>query len=141
VWIRSHTKNRSYLPRQKTGFREKLRKEKKEVASRFFQFLTGHALTAPYLWDKLHKRESDECWWCESGQRQTREHLFKECSHWLPQIRELWRAVAKATGWRQAKWKSIARLFQEDKATEAVLDFLKQTDVGKVRSGAVPVEE
>jgi hypothetical protein len=33
-------------------FRAKLRNEKKEVASRYFQFLTGHALTAPYLKEK-----------------------------------------------------------------------------------------
>jgi hypothetical protein len=49
-------------------FRAKLRNEKKEeVASRYFKFLTGHALTAPYLKEKLKKRDSDECWWCESG--------------------------------------------------------------------------
>jgi hypothetical protein len=75
-WIRSRTaKSRAYIPPRTLRFREKLRNEKKEVASRYFQFLTGHALMAPYLKEKLKKRDSDECWWCESGKRQTREHL------------------------------------------------------------------
>jgi hypothetical protein len=47
-----------------------------------------------------------------------------KCSHWLSEIRDLWRAVRKAVGWRRAKWKPIALLFREAKVTEAVLDFL-----------------
>jgi hypothetical protein len=119
-------------------FREKLRNEKKEVASRYFQFLTGHALTAPYLKEKLKKRDSDECWWCESGKRQTREHLFEECSRWLPEIRQLWREVGKALGWKRARWKSVSLVFKEEKATEAVLDFLRRTEIGKMRRVEVP---
>jgi hypothetical protein len=84
-------------------------------------------LTAPYLKEKHKKQDSDECWWCESGKRQTREHLFIECSHWMSEIRDLWRAVRKEVGWkevgwRRAKWRPIAVLFREEKATGAVLD-------------------
>ncbi|KAI5785399.1 hypothetical protein FPQ18DRAFT_405087 [Pyronema domesticum] len=61
----------------------------KEIASRYHQLLTGHALIVPYLKEKLGKRESDTCWWCDSGKRQTREHLFKECSRWRAEIRDL----------------------------------------------------
>jgi hypothetical protein len=32
---------------------------------------------APYLKEKLKKQDSDECWWCESGKRQTREQPAK----------------------------------------------------------------
>jgi ribonuclease HI len=142
AWIKARTsQRRAYILPKKTGFRVKLRNEKKEVASRYYQFLTGHALTAPYLKEKLKKQDSDECWWCESGKRQTREHLFKECSHWLSEIRDLWRAVRKEVGWRRAKWKPIALLFREEKVTEAVLNFLRHTSIGKVRRVEVPVEE
>jgi hypothetical protein len=40
-----------------------IQNEDKEDASRYVQFLTGHALTAFYLEEKLKKRDSDECWW------------------------------------------------------------------------------
>ncbi|KAA8911424.1 hypothetical protein FN846DRAFT_917154 [Sphaerosporella brunnea] len=53
----------------------------------------AHAITEPYLKEKLHKRDSDECWFCLSGKRQTREHLFKECDRWQPQIRYYWEAT------------------------------------------------
>jgi ribonuclease HI len=140
-WIKSRTSQRRvYILPKKTGFRVQLRNVKKEVASRYYQFLTGHALTAPYLKEKLKKQDSDECWWCESGKRQTREHLFKECSHWVSEIRDLWRAVRKEVGWRRARWKPIAALFREEKATEAVLEFLRNTSVGKVRRVEVPVD-
>ncbi|KAA8900215.1 hypothetical protein FN846DRAFT_920837 [Sphaerosporella brunnea] len=90
-WIRQSTSLRaSYAPRKKTGFRPALKKERKALASRYYQLLTGHAITAPYLKEKLHKRDSDKCWFCLSGRRRTREHLFKDCDRWLPQIRALW---------------------------------------------------
>jgi hypothetical protein len=102
--------------------------------------LTGHALTAPYLEEKLRKRDSDECWWCESDKRQTRKHLFKECSRWLPEIRELWRAVGKALGWKRMRWRSVSVLFREEKATEAILEFLRQTEIRRMRRVEVPVD-
>jgi hypothetical protein len=91
----------------------------------------------PYLKEKPKKRASDEFWWCESGKRQTREHLFKECPCWLPEIRQLWRAVEKALGWKRERWKSVS-LFNEEKATEAVLEFLRHTEIGKMRRVEVP---
>jgi hypothetical protein len=78
--------------------------------------------------------------------RQTREHLFRECSRWLPGIRELWRAVGKALGWKRTRWRwrwrwrSVSVLFREEKATEAILDFLRQTEIGKMRRVEVPVD-
>ncbi|KAA8896256.1 hypothetical protein FN846DRAFT_994051 [Sphaerosporella brunnea] len=96
-WIRQSTSLRaSHIPRKETGVRPALNREREALASRYFQFLTGHAITAPYLKDKLRKRDSDECWFCLSGKRQSRDHLFKECDRWLPQIRGLWRSVEKA---------------------------------------------
>jgi hypothetical protein len=45
---------------------------------------------------------------------------LKECSRWLPEIRQLWREVGKALGWKRVRWKSFSLLFKEEKATEAV---------------------
>ena len=55
-----------------------LQRTPKELASRFFQLWSGHAMIAPFLKEKFRWVEPDSCWWC-SGGRQSREHLFKEC--------------------------------------------------------------
>jgi hypothetical protein len=75
--------------------------------------------------------------------RQTREHLFKECSRWKGEIRDLWRRVEKEIGWRRAKWKPISKLFREEQAEEAVLEFVRRTGVGKANgnAGGVPRTE
>jgi hypothetical protein len=62
----------------------------------------------------------------------TREHIFKECPRWASEIRDLWRDVRKDVGWRNPRWKSISQLFQAEKATAAILAFLKATGVGKM---------
>ena len=54
-------------------------------------------MIAPFLQEKFGWIESDLCWWCTKN-RQTREHLFKECSTWKEEIRKLWKEVAEATG-------------------------------------------
>jgi hypothetical protein len=77
----------------------------------------------------------------KEGKRQTREHLFKECSRWRQEIKELWRRVAEGVGWRRAKWKPISALLREEKATEAILVFLRSTGVGKMRRAATLVRE
>ena len=59
--------------------RSQLRRVTKRVAARFFQLLSGHAVIAPFLKERCGWTDSDRCWWCEKG-RQSREHLFKECT-------------------------------------------------------------
>jgi hypothetical protein len=54
-------------PRKKTGFRSALQHLPKVLASRYYQLMSGHALIAPYMKENLHKTDSDECWWCETG--------------------------------------------------------------------------
>jgi len=34
--------------------------------------------TRPHL-EKIGKRASDTCWWCDRGVKQSRKHLFKGC--------------------------------------------------------------
>jgi hypothetical protein len=131
-WIETRTaKNKAYIPRKQMGLRKNQRHEKKKVASRFYQLLSGHDITAPYLKEKLRKSETDTCWWCESGKKQTRDHVFKECSMWKTEIRNLWKMVGREVGWRRAKWKRISKLFAEEKAEKAILEFIKKTEVGK----------
>ena len=77
-----------------------LQRVRKDLASRFFQLASGHAMIAPFLKEKFGWVESDQCWWCCSG-RQSREHLFKECRTWKEQIRKLWRKVGKVSGGRK----------------------------------------
>ena len=76
-----------------------LRRARKGVASRFFQLLSGHAMIAPFLKEKWGWTDSDRCWWCYGG-RQSRDHLFKECSKWKKEIAELWREIGRISGKR-----------------------------------------
>jgi hypothetical protein len=57
--------------------RKNLYHQKKEVASWFYQLLSGHTITAPYVKEKLRKSEMDTCCWCESRRKQIRDHLSR----------------------------------------------------------------
>ena len=98
--------------------------------------LTGHALIAPFLKDKLKKTDSDQCCWCETGKRQTRDHLFKECERWKTEINVLWTTIGEKLGWKHRRNK-ISELFREEKATGAILQFLRDTDIGKIKNEAL----
>jgi ribonuclease HI len=133
-WIDERTRERrSYIPPRKSGWRKALRGERKALASRYYQLLTGHAITAPYMKEKLGKVDSDECWWCDAGVRQTRHHLFCECRAFRPQIVKLWKEVGEALGWKRRRKKRmrVADLFYREEVTEVVLEFLRTTGVGK----------
>ena len=128
------------------------------MAARFFQLLSGHTMIVPFLKERWGWTDSDRCRWCEKG-KQSREHLFKECTAWTAEIRRLWTAVGEASrgreridepfksrkgfGYRvrQARARpsntSIRDLLSDDRYTEAVLEFLETTRVGEVRAGAL----
>jgi hypothetical protein len=99
---------------------------RKELASHYhyYQLMTGHTIIAPYLKERLGKIDSDRCWWCEIGKRQSLEHLFKECMYWKDDMKDLWRRVERDVGWKWYHWKPISSLFNEKKATGAILEFL-----------------
>lgn len=44
-------------------------------------------------------------------------------------------------GWRHYRHKPISALFNEKKATEAILKFLDKTEVGKMRGGIETEED
>ena len=142
-----------------------LGRAKKSLASRFFQLASGHAMTAPFLRDKFGWVDSDQCWWCSSG-RQSREHLFKECRAWN-EIRELWRKVGEISnadrdregeisrGEKRGRKRrkgfgffsqefgvrpgncTVGKLLGDPRFTEAVLSFLRDTQVGLIKKGVI----
>jgi len=118
-------KRREYLPPRKPGLRSHLRREWKAVAARYYQLLTGHALIAPFMKERLKKVNSDQFWWCRSSRRQTREHLFKECAAWKAHINRLWRQVGRKLGWRHPRMIKVFCFLREEKITPDVLQFLR----------------
>ena len=91
-WIRDHVKKRRRSRPPSGGkLRKELGKVGKELAGSFCQLLSGHAATAPHL-QRFGQAPSDRCWWCGSGERQTRYHLFIRCRRWSPEIRRLWQS-------------------------------------------------
>ena len=56
--------------------------------------------------------------------------LFTECQALLPQTRRLWKRVGKGCGGERPRAPAVGKLWKE-KATEAVLEFLEDTPVGR----------
>jgi len=101
-----------------------------------------HCLTGQYLaWTT--RRPDATCWWCQY-RTQTRDHLFKHCPEWKNQQKVLWNTVLTETcklpgpTWERHKT-SIAELLADRRCSQAVLDFLENTDVG--RTSGPPVAE
>ena len=130
-WIQTHCgRRRRYHPPRGGKMRKELGKTPKELAGRFYQLMSGHAATAEHL-VRVGQADSDTCFWCGSGERQTRYHLFVKCRRWIPEIKELWQRVRAETGEGGAP--SVRRLFG-GKNTKAILEFLGKTRVGKMPS-------
>ena len=129
-WIRDKSgRQRRYHPPKGGKMRKSLSRTRKELASRFYQLLSGHAATADHL-VRVNQAGSDACFWCGSGERQTRYHLFVKCRRWTPEIKRLWQKVRMGTGWGGAP--SIRKLFGDERNAKAVLEFLEKTKVGKM---------
>ena len=124
---------RRYIPPGGPGFRRRaMRGVRKSVAQRYYQLLSGHAAMGAFLHDRMtgpQRQETDACWWCNCGRRQTRHHLFTECRAWAPQVRELWRRIGKDCGWEHPRAPALRWLWKDD-AVGAVVEFLENTRVG-----------
>ena len=129
-WIRANSgQRRRYRPPKGGKMRKDLNGTRKELASRFYQLMSGHAATAEHL-RRVGQAESDTCFWCGSGERQTRHHLFVKCKRWTPEIRRLWQRVRTEGGGGGAP--SVRKLFGDERNVKAILDFLEKTKVGKM---------
>ena len=117
-------------------------------------------MIAPFLKEKWGWIDTDQCWWCRRG-RQSRNHLFKECTTWRKEIRKLWSEVGRISGERerdsrQGTHKSrrgfgfhvrtararprnttVRELLSNNRYTEAVLEFLGKTRVGEAKEGVI----
>ena len=113
-----------------------MRRVRKSTAQRYFQLLSGHAAIGSFLHDRMsgpQRLDSDECWWCRCGKRQSRHRLFVECKIWS-QIRTLWQRVGKYCGWEHPRAPVLRRLWK-DGAVGVVVEFLESTRVGNRASG------
>ena len=110
------------------------------VAGCYCQLLSGDASMGPCLNDKILKIDNDRCWWCDSGELKPRHHLFTRCRVWAPQARKVWKDIGKACGWKHPRAFSVKWLWKE-RATEAVLGFLRDTRVGCMVTIRKPLEE
>jgi hypothetical protein len=65
--------------------------------------------------------------------RQTRDYLFKWCKKWTQQQDDMWKELMKKCKWKGGRAKiPISQVFDTEDAVDAVLDFLKNTDMGRV---------
>ena len=97
-WIQARVKRKhQYRPPTGGKMRSELQAVRKECTVRFYQLLSGHAATAPHLESIGQVRSGGGCWWCKSGQRQSRFHLFFRCRRWRAEINEMWQKVQIST--------------------------------------------
>jgi len=146
-WARrklARTSNRKYRPSDKQKPDATIAKANKRLASRFYQLKTEHCLTGQYLtWTA--RRPDATCWW-RQYKIQTREHLFKNCPQWKSQQKTLWATVLEETRklpdpLQGRDRTSIAELLADERCSQAVLDFLATTDVGRTSGPPVASEE
>jgi hypothetical protein len=126
------SKSQLYRPKKKWGIQKALQKIPKHKAAVFLQLASGHALIGTYL-TRIKKQESDICWWCDSGRKQTRGHLFGRCRAWRKELLDL----KKKVEWLKGRWRGrgarlkVVSFFQDEWLTDAVLEFLEQTEIGR----------
>ena len=135
TWVSERIGARRYRPPPGRGLRRQhLRGTIKELAGRFYQFLSGHAATGSYLHDKIHRIDSDRCWWCDTGERQSRFHLVARCPAWRGQAAVMWKRTGRLCEWERPRALSVQLMFDGVRAAPAVLTFLRDTWVGRMIS-------
>ena len=93
------------------------------------QMASGHALIRTHL-VRIGKEETEKCQWCASDERETRGHLFGRCKKFTQDRLKLYSRLRKHCKLKgKLRW-SVRRMFQEEKATAAVMAFFKDTAIG-----------
>ena len=82
-WITAHVRpGRRYRPPPGKGVRRtQLRGVRKTLAGRYYQLLSGHAEMGTHRF-RFDRTDTPECWWCTSGEPQSKHHLFTRCPTW-----------------------------------------------------------
>jgi len=123
----------------KRGGNSAVMEARKTIVARFYQLKSGHALIAKYLL-RIGKRRDMKCWWC-GHEYQTRDHLFKWCKKWKREQKRLWvdgqeggegyEGIEKV--FKKPKISlPMSLVFAEEKCSQALMDFLFHTDVGRI---------
>jgi len=89
-----------------------------------------------------------KCWWC-GHEYQTRDHLFKWCKRWKQEQKRLWIDRQEGENGYEGIEKVMKKpkislpkslVFAEEKCSQALLDFLFYTDVGRIGGVAEEAE-
>ena len=96
----------------------------KRLAQRYYQFKTGHTPIGAYL-HLIKARDSPSCLGCSRG-TETVRHLLISCRQWRHQREEFYAGLAEAgvRAPQDSEQSPETRLFQDPKATKALLAFI-----------------
>ena len=134
----ARTNNRKYRPGEKQKPDPTVAKARKRLAARFYQLKTGHCLTEQYSRRRRDARTQP------FGSASTAPRPGTTYSNTVPSGRTSRRCYGiptrKLLGPNRERHKtSIAELLADRRCSQAVLDFLENTDVG--RTSGPPVAE
>ena len=103
-WISSRIGTRRYRPPPGRGLRRQhLRNVRKELAGRFYQFLSGHPAVGSYFHDTVLGVDFDRCWRCNTGERQSRFHTAARLPAWAGQARVTRKRIARCVSGRRRR--------------------------------------
>ena len=80
----------------------------------------------------MRKVDSDKGWFCDTGERQSRFNLVARCPAWAGQARAMWKRIRRLCEKRGPVAPSMQVMFGDQRATPAVLTFLRDTKVGRI---------
>ena len=123
--------DRFYTPPRRKGIDHTLAKVSKSLTGRFLQLKTGHAVVGTYLY-RIKAAEDESCGWC-GATRQSTHHVLLKCRRWRRKRDVLKEALAKVNiNWSTGpgeRW--LADLMSMEKAVIPLLEYLKNTEVGR----------
>lgn len=129
--LRNRTKAAQNTYRAQPGWKQDLAvaAAPKKIARQYYQLKTGHAAIGTYL-KRIHTQETETCQWCQAPKESTHYLLF-ECRKWWRQHKVLYQDLARAGITRPTMTEEYpeGRLFENPKASQALLQFLANTTV------------
>jgi ribonuclease HI len=142
-WVEEKCKDHpQYKPRKRLGLRKPLQHISKRKAAVFYQLLSGHALIGTYL-KRIGKLGDPSCKFCmKETALQTREHLFNECRYWARERKDFYKSINYVEGYlgKGITRMKVSKLFSDERLTECILAFLKDTQIGR-RPGRPPDDD